>query len=322
MSSEKTHVLLTIAGRKSYVYTSLRSSARAGRIIATDADPRAPIRACDAIFEQVPLLSDERAYLRAIEACVKKHAIDCIIPLNDRDLALLSRHAPVFAGLGACYLGAPADITEALTDKLVAAEWLSSRGFLTPETVTVSSVLAEDRGSLYPLITKARRGQGSEGFRILANEADLRSLPQDSIVQPLLEGVHYDLDVLRSGDGDVLAVVPKRKLEMSGGTAQLVESELNSELIALGIEVANATAHVGVIDVDVIAVGSKLYVLEINPRLGGCFAFTSLVCPAFTDAYLAVGRGENPTPFLGQFRSGVKMFREWHFMEVPPLQGE
>ncbi|MBI5442362.1 MAG: ATP-grasp domain-containing protein [Deltaproteobacteria bacterium] len=318
MSSRRCNVLLTFAGRKGYQYLVLRSSPRAGTIVAADADPAAPIRVHGATLEVVPPVADPQAYLAALEVCVRRHSIDGIIPLNDRDAVLLATHSAAFASLGARYLGAEPEVAAALGDKLAAADWLASRGFQTPPTALAGDFPSTRSTAVaFPLVTKARHGQGSERFRVVRTEAELFAVPEGDVVQPFLHGEHYDLDILRSAAGRVVAVVPKRKLEMQGGTASLVRSDARQDLVDLGVRIGNAVRHVGMIDVDVIDAGGELHVLEVNPRLGGCFPFSCIVCPDLADALLAVGLGESPPDLVGRFRGGVTMFREWRYHEVP-----
>jgi carbamoyl-phosphate synthase large subunit len=313
-SAEPTNLLLTFSGRKAYVYAPLARSSQAGAIVAADADPEAPIRATAHHFACVPPVSQASAYLAALEQLCKSHSIDAIQPLNDLDLRLLTSERERFAACDARVLGASGETTAILCDKLQAAHWLSERGFCTPRTWRAGDPGAPRRGVR---IAKERFGQGSQGFRVLAPDEDPASLAPTLVVQPFVEGRHFDLDVLRAASGDVVAVVAKEKLEMAGGTASKTRSVLDRRLIELGIALGRAVEHVGLIDVDVIAAGDRLTVLEINPRLGGCFPFACLFCPGLPDALLVVARGESPAPMIGSYRDGVTAFREWSFVEAP-----
>lgn len=314
--SSQANVLVTFAGRKSYVIVPLQASPNAGRIVVADADSRAPVRVHAQCFETVPRLDDEKAYLASLEGLCTKHAIDSILPLNDMDVRALSSHSEQFAALGVQVLGAPEGATHALCDKLQAAEWLRERGFRTPETHTAEDARSDVR-TVFPRIAKHRFGQGSRGVHRCDTPEDLVHLSDEYVVQPLLDGTQFNLDVLRSASGDVVSVVPKQKLEMSDGTASLVRSSNDSRLLELGLAVGNAVEHFGSIDVDVIEWHGELYVLEINPRLGGCFPFTNTICPAYTHALMQIAGGASPSPFVGAVRNDVRVFRELQFVEVP-----
>jgi carbamoyl-phosphate synthase large subunit len=317
VSSEATNLLLTFSGRKSYVFSALARSARAGSIVAADADPAAPIRAHAKTFACVPRASDAEAYLAALEELCDAHAIDAILPLNDLDLCLLTRDRARFAEVGAQVLGAPAATTEILCDKLRAASWLTEQGFRTPETWLASDPVVRSARTARRRIVKERHGQGSQGFRVLERDDDLAALSPTLVVQDHIDGRHFDLDILRAPNGEVVSVVPKEKLESSGGTACITRSVADPRLVELGVALGSAIEHVGVIDVDVIAEGDVLHVLEVNPRLGGCFPFACIFCPQLADALLAIARGESPAAFLGAYRKDVAAAREWCFVELP-----
>jgi carbamoyl-phosphate synthase large subunit len=316
---ERCNVLITVAGRKGYQVRALKSSARAGTIVACDADVRAPVRR-DTAFECVPRIDEPAAYLEALRRICERESIHCILPVNDMDVQLLADARDSFGARGVRVLCPSPEVTRALCDKLEAASWFAAHGFATPETLPIELV-REGHGrpwsSHFPLIAKPRRGQGSRGVRVLHHESDIAVVPDGYIVQPFIAGDHYDLDLLRAADGRTVAVVPKRKLEMSDGTASLTESVDDPALLALGERLSDAIGHVGAVDVDVIVHEGRISILEVNTRLGGCFPFACLFCPQLVDALLTIGLGGSPPSLLGNVRAGVRAFRDLTYVEVP-----
>jgi carbamoyl-phosphate synthase large subunit len=316
---ERCNVLITIAGRKGYQVRALKTSPRAGSIVACDADARAPVRR-DTAFECVPRVDEPAAYLEALQRICERESIHCILPVNDLDVELLAQAHGSFHAQGVRVLAPSLETTRALCDKLEAASWFAARGFSTPETLPIELLREGHRPAWsvhFPLFAKPRRGQGSRGVRILRQEAELAAVPDGHIVQPFIAGDHYDLDLLRAADGRTVAVVPKRKLEMSDGTASLTESADDPALMALGERLSDAIGHVGAVDVDLIVHDGRISVLEVNARLGGCFPFACLFCPQLADALLDIGLGASPPSLLGSVRAGVRAFRDLDFVQVP-----
>lgn len=311
MSSERTHALLTCAGRKGYVLDALLRSPRAGTLLIGDSNPRAEASARRQHFMVLPPAGSAE-YLDAIAWLCERAGLHCVLPTNDLDLIALAGARERLAALGVRLLGPSPDTAAVLADKLACAAWLTDRGFAVPETLAAEKLeLAIERFG-WPLVAKARRGQGSEGLVICRDREDLaRALP-DSVLQPLARGPEFNLDVLRGPEG-VVSVVPKRKLEMFAGGTQRAESADAPELIELGIRLGDALGHLGSVDVDVILEAEGPVVLDINPRLGGGFPFTALFCPAYVDALLEIGRGAVPRPFLGDYRRGVRGHREFRY---------
>ena len=244
MSSRKTNALITISGRKGYVVRALRGSNEAGTIVATDADPMAPVRSADATFAHVPRVDAGDAYVSALLSIAARERIDCVVPVNDIDVCVLAQASDRFSQAGATVFVPPPEVTEILCDKLRAAQWLRDGGLETPETFDVETALRAS-GLSAPLIAKPRRGQGSRGQRVIDDIAELGFVDQDCVVQPIIEGKHLNLDVVCDGGGNVVAVVAKHKLESVDGTASLVESVERPELIALAERIAALTNHVG-----------------------------------------------------------------------------
>jgi carbamoyl-phosphate synthase large subunit len=310
-------VLLTCAGRKSYLVPLLRSSARCGRLIAADLDPRATLRHHVDAFRAVPPVSEPEAYVEALLALCRDEGVSAILPQNDLDLGVLARFAGTFAEAGVRVLGAPEAVVAAVGDKLRLADWLAEHDL---PSVPTRELDGDDPG--FPLMAKARVGQGSVGLRRVDGPDDLARLPPGSVVQPLLDGDEYNLDVLRDGSGTVVSVVPKRKLSMFHGSTERAFSVRSDDLVELGVRIGDATAHTGGIDVDLFVTSGGPRVIDINPRLGGGFPFTAQFCPRYVDALLAIAAGEPVRPFLGAYDADREIHRESLYAAVsPPAPG-
>lgn len=305
------NVLLPISGRKSYLCEILRGSTRCGAIVAADADPQATIRAEATAFVQVPVISQAKDYIEALLALCRRYAIHCVMPQNDMDLSLLAAERSAFVLVGSTVLGVDDQMVRVLSDKLAISSWLRDRGFDYPETVLAGE--AELESMCLPVVAKAREGQGSAGLKKCSTSAELAALAGDVVVQPFIDGLEYNLDILRSQE-DVVAVVPKRKIEMVHGSTDKAISVADERLLELGVALGNAVGHVGTIDVDVLVAGPRAFVIDINPRMGGGFPFTAHYCPRFVDALLAIGLGESPKPFLGDYRVGVLVCRDSRYI--------
>jgi carbamoyl-phosphate synthase large subunit len=320
--NDKSRLLMTFSGKKNYIYTPLAMDPEADFVIAADADPLAPIRGhAGDNFVLVPKARERERYLDALLRTCVSSRIHAVAPLNSADVELLTQERTRFESGGTLVLGAEAALTSTLCDKQRASTWLRSAGFETPETWSIDFALANRDRLPFPLVAKERFGQGSQGFRVVNAPAELDHASPTSVVQPFLPGRHYDLDILAAG-GHVLCVVPKLKLASTEGTASLTRSVADPKLLSLGVAVGEAVGHTGLIDVDVIDVDGTMFVLEINPRIGGCFPFACLACPQLPGALLRVARGEPPMPFVGVFETGVVGAREWSIVRLPNKSAE
>lgn len=316
--TEATRLLVTFAGRKSAWCASLVASPQCAALWACDVDPTAPIAPALATFVPVPHVSECAAYVaRLLDLCASER-IDAVAPLNDLDLACLSAARPCFASLGTRVLTADEALIDIFADKLSAASHLTRLGI--PTVPTLPAEEWPKALSLWglPLAAKSRRGQGSAGLLRIDRSDQLLDLAPERVIQPWLGGQEYHLDLLRSSQGRVIAVVVKRKLLMHEGSTDRAESVLSPSLESLGARLGELlSSMVGSTDVDVVVTPDGPVVLDVNLRLGGGFPFTALCCPAYVDAFLLVARGEEPPSFVGgHVRPGLRMARAWHYFEV------
>jgi carbamoyl-phosphate synthase large subunit len=310
--SERVDVVLPFAGRKAYLCELLRGREGCGKIVALDADPLATVRLTADEFVLVPTVDQEEAYLRALGAVAERHAPAVVLPLNDMDLRLLARHSASLADRGLRVMGSTSEEVAAIVaDKLTAVEWLGALGLEAPTTCELA--VGSEYRALERQVVKARYGQGAEGLAFLepGHSAPPSGIPR--VRQPWLEGDEFHLDVLISGRGTLLALVAKRKLLMKWGSTDKAVSVLDAPFRGLGEALASSRAFVGSIDVDVVRTKSGSVVLDVNPRLGGGFPFTALLQPSYVDLLLAVGRGEEPAPRLGEYEAGVIGHRDFAY---------
>ena len=314
--SDNVNALLTCVGRKSYLVGMFERSERLGTLVAVDSDAAATVQYHAPHFRAVPaVIDDADAYVAALLELCEEFDIDCILPQNDLDLVQLADARGRFRDAGVEVAGAPAEVARSVRDKLEMAKWMDEQGLPYPDTWLPSQVPPET----FNFIVKSRSGQGGAGFTPSPTRQSLGDLDEDAYVaQQKITGVEYNLDILRSRGGEVVSVVPKRKIEMRWGATHKAESVEAPELVELGVEVGRATGHVGSIDVDVMVSEKtgEMWVIDINPRVGGGYPFTTHFCEDFTDALLAVCAGEEPDPFLGEYRRGVRVDREFRYFET------
>jgi carbamoyl-phosphate synthase large subunit len=310
-STDRTRLLLTFSGKKSHVYRPLAASSECDRIIAVDSDPCATISNVAECFEVVPRVGDEDSYEAALLDIGTRHNVHAILPLNDLDVRFLAARHERFQQAGIQVLCPELSIARTLLDKREAADWFSNQGFKTPTTWTVAEALEQPSLS-YPLVSKARFGQGSAGFGLCSTREAVSRLQDNTVLQPYLIGTHLDLDLLRGSSG-VLAVIPKIKHSSTAGTCDRATTTAAPRYIELGARLSDAIGHLGAIDADIVDTDDGPVVLEVNPRLGGCFPFTALAAPRFVDALLRVARGAPTEPFLGELEDGCTMYQEQRY---------
>ncbi len=312
----RARVLLTTAGRKSYLARILRASNRAEWVVAVDLDPETPIRALVDAFGVVPPVSDEADFVEAVAALCREHEIDCILPQNDRELGALARARGELEKGGTRVAGLDAAQVEIVGDKLAFAKWLDGTGIAYPPTFVDVREFSAACGTSRSAVEKRRYGQGSDGL-VIHSRAPNGPLDPGQILQPRIEGDEYNLDVLRDSRGDVVTVSVKRKLLMEdGSTARAISSD-RPDLAEVGGRLADRLGAFGSIDIDLIDAVTGPVVLDVNPRMGGGFPFTAEFCPAYVDCLLDVCTGRSIGARDLAYPIGHVVCREYRFSSVP-----
>ena len=308
----RARVLLTTAGRKSYLAPLLRRSPNAGWVGAVDIDPTSPIRGHVDAFDVVPPVAEGEAFVSAVHQICLRDAIDCVLPQNDLELEALARARGRFEKEGIRVAGLAPELVRTVTDKLALADWLDERGYRYPDTQT--DLPSPAVGGRW--VEKERHGQGSAGL-VIHDAPPVRASAREPVFQPFVEGEEFNLDVLRDAFGDVVAVCVKRKLLMVGGSTDRAVSVDDPELAALGTQLADDLCAFGSIDIDVLRSESGPVVLDINPRMGGGFPFTATLCPAYVDCLLDVCAGRPVGPRFPKAATDRVVCREFTFTIQP-----
>ena len=301
-----TAVLFTCAGQRVDIISAFADAG--ATTVAADADRLAPALYHADAHALVPRV-DDPAYVAALAALVREHAIDLVVPLTDLDQALLARAREALAP--ALVLVPEPDACEAMHDKLAAHRFFVEHGIPSPRSWVADDVPGDAR---YPLLVKTREGFGSRHIYRAADQGELefflRYTPVDSFVQEACLGEEFSIDVFCDVEGRCLNAIPRTMIQSKGGESIKGMSIRDDELIAHGARVAETVGIVGPANVQCFREPDRsLPVTDVNLRFGGGFPVPLAAGSRYPELALALARGERPEPQLGTFREGVVMTR-------------
>jgi carbamoyl-phosphate synthase large subunit len=169
-----------------------------------------------------------------------------------------------------------------------------------------------------PWIVKPRFGRGSRDVLAVDDLADLKfalhRVPEP-IVQHRVIGREFTVDALCGRDGELLAAVPRWRLETRGGISTRGETFEHEDLRALVGEVLRAVGLSGPANVQgFIGDDGSMSVVEVNPRFSGGLPLSLAAGADLVGQYLRIAEGLEPQSERLRFRPGVRMMR--HFEEV------
>jgi carbamoyl-phosphate synthase large subunit len=311
---DEVNLLFTSAGRRVELLRAFRQAYLdldlTGRIVAVDRDPLAPaLQVADRAY-LLPSL-DDPAYLPELAQLIRRENIRRVFPLIDPDVPVLAQGRAQLEEQGACVVVVPEEAAEIARDKLRTFRFFCDHGIPTPKTwLPGETPWGEIR---YPVFLKPRYGSaGKDSFRAQdREEAEFysRHIP-DPIVQEYLSGAEITNDVSCGLDGQVWAVVSRKRIEVRWGEVAKGQTVRDRVILGHCLTVTRELRAQGPITIQCILHGGEPRFTEINARFGGGLPLGIAAGVPSPRWYLAEAAGlpVQPPP-LGEYRQGLFLTR-------------
>ncbi|SES21825.1 ATP-grasp domain-containing protein [Salipaludibacillus aurantiacus] len=295
------NILLTSSARRidfvGFFQEALKRMGVGGNVITADPDYNAPSLQQGDISYVIPHQADSD-YIEAIKKICQKHEVDCIIPLNDWEVPKLADNKKEFKDLGVSMFVPDPEVVDKVRDKgkyrelLGAFEVKAPRSYIDYEDAEKALESGEVN---FPLIIKPRNGSASIGVDIAEDHEEMKLAynnavkqikgtplndvtyknPEDNvIIQEVVEGDKFSLDLFNDLDGRFMASFVRKQLEMRAGDVDRCITVHDQELNDIARKMGENLGHAGYINTDVYFDGKDYYVIDINPRFGGGYAFS------------------------------------------------
>jgi carbamoyl-phosphate synthase large subunit len=301
-------VLLTGVGKR---YDIISSFARHAFVVAADPSPLAPAQYAADVRVAPPRANDPN-YIPFLTELAERHEVSAVIPLTDLDLEVLARSdLPAFVP--------DAEVCRATFDKYLAHQLLESHGLPSPPTW-----LPGEPAAGYPAVVKPRQGSGSRSIHPCADEREAEFftgyVKEPVMIQRLMDGPEFSVDLLCDRDGRCLNAIPRTMLESRGGESIKGAAIGDPELIELGRAVAEALPLRGPATVQMFRDRELgLRVTDINARFGGAFAcpmYAALPGRSYPELIVRMAQGERIEPHVGEFLAGRTFTRYFWQLEL------
>lgn len=266
-------ILFLSAGRRVGLLNAARESlALLGlgwRVLAVDVEPElsAACHMADSFYRVPRANSDE--YVPALLAICRRENVRLIIPTIDTELGPLSAHKAIFdSECVRINIGDP-EFVNIARDKALTGRRLADLGIATPATWAPPPRNEEEL--IFPAIAKPNSGSSSIGvIRYRSAEEYRRNLPSDDcIVQELLEGPEYTVNVFCDIGGSFRCAVPHQRIEVRGGEVSKGRTERRSDLAQIARSISTLPGARGAFCFQAILTKRGPVVFEINARFGG-----------------------------------------------------
>lgn len=281
-------IILTAIGKRVELIKHLKTK---GRVIGVDSSDLNAGRYFTDEFHIVPKAS-EAGYIDALlEVCIKEKA-DFIIPLHEAEFDILCKNRKRFDEVGTMLVLSDKTIIDICKDKNKTSQFF--------EKYDIEKPIAYDKDRLdsikYPVIVKPADGMGSMGVFAVNDEEDLfyaLKKTNNPIIQELVEGTEYTMDVLCDMNGEIVYIVPRERLEVRDGEVNKSRVVLDDSIVELSQKVVDALRQEGPVRGPLTLQCFKLSdgtlkMLEINPRFGGGVPLSFAAGADYADVLLAI----------------------------------
>jgi carbamoyl-phosphate synthase large subunit len=308
-----TAVLLTGVGKR---YDIVSAFAEHAFTIAADPSPLAPAQYAADLHVAPPRI-DDPDYIPFLEQLVAEHDVGAVIPLTDLDIEVLAAagdRLPAFVP--------SVEVARATFDKYEAHGLLLSHGLPSPPTV----LPGEEAGGIdfFPVMVKPRRGSGARSIHPAADRAEMEFfigyVREPVMVQRLMGGPEFSIDLLCDLDGRCLNAIPRTMIESRGGESIKGTVIHDEELIELGRAVAEAIGVRGPCTVQAFRdpeIG--LGITDVNTRFGGAFPapmYAARPGHTYPELIVRMAAGDQVQPHVGDFAHGHTFTRYFWQLEL------
>lgn len=283
------------------------------RIIGTDIHPRHFIAGssfCDG-FYTVPPADDQKYIPVLLEICLREQ-IEVLIPIIDPELLVLSESKERFANIGVMVVVSDPNTIRVCNDKYATAQFFRGHGIPTPDTWLCDDSHMVEKAH-YPVFVKPRYGMSSrDAFRVDSPDELQRAHTRvpDLIVQSCLSGEEYTTDILADLNGEIIAVVPRLRMETRAGIIYKGRTCRDERLISWGHRISKALNIKGPANIQCFVSGDNISYFEVNPRFSAGLPLTIAAGINSPWWLLRLLAGERPEQELLPFKE-IIMTRYW-----------
>lgn len=219
-------------------------------------------------FYTVPKAKDPSFIGEILKIC-DKEKIDIYIPTMSFEYEVLCKNIDLFTKNNIKMCLPPIKTWDICSSKLKTDEYLRTYDILLPRVYDEKDLA--NKSYFFPLMVKPVLGRSSVNTYKVNNEKELtffREYVSDPIIQEYISGKEYTIDTLCDLDGNLLAYVPRVRLETKSGLAVKSKTVEKEEWLNIVEKVTSLIKLPGISNIQCIKdANNKIHLIEINSRL-------------------------------------------------------
>lgn len=268
------NVMILSAGRRVELVKRFKRAAKElnveSKILGVDINNLAPaLYFCD-VKEIIPKISDEN-YIDVLLDLCKKYDIKLVVPTIDTELLKIAENADKFDKIGVKVNISTVDVIKICRNKKNTAKWLKENGFDSPRMISDDDL--KNNNYKFPLFIKPLDGSSSINAFKIENKRELdffKDYVPSPIIQEMVFGTEYTIDVFCDFSGNPITIVPRRRLAVRSG--EILKGIIDKDRVIIDEikKIISKLKPYGHITVQCIkSENNVVNILEINPRFGG-----------------------------------------------------
>ena len=294
------NILITSAGRRGYIVEYFKKVVgKEGKVYVGNSVELSPAFAYADDYIVTPLIYSDKYIPFLLDFC-KKHEIKILLSLFDIDLLKLAENKVEFEKIGTKVIVSDSEVIKICNDKWKTYELCKKNNILTPKSyinIDDAKRALYNKEVEFPFIIKPRWGMGSIQVYSAENEEELQvlyekckkdllntylkyeskgELDKSVIIQEKIDGQEYGVDIINDLKGNLCNIVIKKKFSLRAGETDCSQVVFNKEIEILSKKISGILNHIANLDVDLFLSENKLYLLEMNARIGGGYPFSYL----------------------------------------------
>lgn len=268
------NILILSAGRRVELIKFFRNASNlAGvnsRIITAEISDIAPAIYFGDKNYIVPRIKEE-GYLSSIIDICKREDIRLIIPTIDTELLMLSESKDfIEKNTNAKVLISDKEVINICRNKINTNRFFESYGFGVPKEISLEDV--KKKNYTFPLFIKPFNGSSSINAFKVNDERELNffiEYIENPIIQEFIEGDEYTVDTFSDFEGNIITIVPRKRLSTRSGEISKGKIVKDRDLITEVKKVLEILKPIGHITVQCMKTSEGIKFIEVNPRFGG-----------------------------------------------------
>lgn len=299
------NILITSAGREVPLVKAFKKALRhyGGKIICADINSLSAAFLYGDISFLVPKYSDDLFIPKLLKIC-KKHNVKLIVPTKDDELPIFAQNRKKFEDIGTIVMVSNSKAIDICFDKLKFVGFCKKNNIPVPKTYAIEEI--KKNKVSFPLFINDRFGRGSRSAHKVNNKEELKlylRIIRNPIIHEYISSKEYTIDLFADFQGNIISVVPRERIFISGGESFIGKTCKNKKLIESAVDLSKKLKLIGHNNIQCFFNGKELKFIEVNPRYGG-------------GSNLSFAAGANTPLYLIQIINGKKVGNKmWKFRD-------